>query len=314
MPDSDTKLAMLIGQSNLYLEAGDTAKLKSVLFQSMSMAEKLQAQQSLGMVLASLGKYYLEFRNNPDSALHFYEESYKVRKRIHDFRGQATSLLCLADIEIDQQKMSKAKQKLTEAEEIADSLNSNYIYSELWKNWADYYYLNGDYANAYLGISRHKSYSDSILNESNMAYISRTEGKFQLQIEVDEQERAEKERLERLQAEINYQQSLQFRLIGLFGSIMFLIILSLKFLTLNTKTLNMIIFIFSLLLFEFLLVFLDQYINEITDNSVVFTLVLNVLLALFIIPIHTFLNRFLRNFLIQNSAKMSVSHESTLEN
>ena len=69
------------------------------------------------------------------------------------------------------------------------------------------------------------------------------------------------------------------------------VVLSLGFIKVSEHVAQGLIFVSLLLVFEFILVFMDPYLDNITKGIPVYKLFVNVLLATFIFPVHGFLEK-----------------------
>ena len=65
--------------------------------------------------------------------------------------------------------------------------------------------------------------------------------------------------------------------------------MSLGFVKVSERVAQGLIFVSLLLVFEFILVFMDPYLDNITRGVPIYKLLVNVLLATFIFPVHGFL-------------------------
>lgn len=62
---------------------------------------------------------------------------------------------------------------------------------------------------------------------------------------------------------------------------------------------NAVLFIGLLLLFEFLLVLTDSFVEDITGGEPILKLLSNVLLALMILPVHQFLEKYIQKQILK---------------
>ena len=158
-------------------------------------------------------------------------------------------------------------------------LNSLLLSSE---NLASVYADKKNYKSAYNWVKENYSIRDSIQALNSLLEIGSITKKFEIQIENDRQQRKvleEKKKIER-------QANIQF--FGIFLGILFLFIMI--FLSgrvhLPKYFADGIVFFAFVLLFEFLLVVLDPTIESFSDGKPLLKLTCNVLLAIFIIPLH----------------------------
>ena len=163
----------------------------------------------------------------------------------------------------------------------------------------------GDNEQAYEHFLRHTALKDSLFNVEKINEIANIEFTYQVdkQARLDslEQVQAEQLRLEE-EAEAKYlasrRNALEFSGIAFFALIIFLFILMNRRLQMSDKVLNLLIFIFFLIIFEASLVAFDPLIDRRSQGEVAVKVVFNSVLAFGIFSGHHFLeghmNRMIR--------------------
>jgi putative effector of murein hydrolase len=81
--------------------------------------------------------------------------------------------------------------------------------------------------------------------------------------------------------------------------VLFGIVLSLGFIKVSPTIAEGIIFFAFLILFEFLLVFTEPYLEQYTNGEPIYNLLANAVLALLIFPVHAILEKLLKKRIVQ---------------
>ena len=155
---------------------------------------------------------------------------------------------------------------------------------------------------------------DSIKNEENTKTTIRQQMKYDYEKEELIKEQEEKEQLRLATEAQNRRDNLHYSgiFIGMF--LLFGVVLMLGFVKVPPKGAEAIIFLSFLILFEFLLVLLDPFVEEYTGGAPIFKLILNAVLAGLIFPLHQFfearLKKKLFKFEIDSMSGSGISQNS----
>ena len=158
---------------------------------------------------------------------------------------------------------------------------------------------NKDYKLALEMYELHITMRDSLNNKKTQKATIRHQTKYEFEKEqlVKEQELKEKNR--KIKEETQRRDNLQYSLIFLGIIILFGVVLSLGFIKLSPTMAEGVIFFAFLILFEFLLVLGDPYVDSLTGGEPIYKLLLNALLAGLIFPLHAFFERTLKKRLVK---------------
>ena len=149
---------------------------------------------------------------------------------------------------------------------------------------------------------------DSIINEDNTKATIRQQMKYDYEKEQIIKEQQENEAVRILAEAESRRNSLHYSAIFIGMFLLFGVVLMLGFVRVPPKGAEAIIFLSFLILFEFLLVLLDPFVEEYTGGAPIFKLILNAVLAGLIFPLHQFFDSRLRKKLIKGK-KEKISKE-----
>lgn len=197
----------------------------------------------------------------------------------------------------DDYELDSAEYFLHLAYHLSDSLNllSDKYHNAL--NLSRMYELKKDYKKAFQWSIIESSLKDSVWSSKSLVEIGELTSEFEHQLEEEREARKLKEEQKAAERQANIQ------FFGIFLGIVFfflLVFLSGKVRIPNVLADGMVFFAF-VLLFEFLLVILDPFIDSISQNKPIIKLGCNVLLAVGIIPLHALFEKTMKNY-IQNSS------------
>lgn len=145
----------------------------------------------------------------------------------------------------------------------------------------------------------HIQMRDSINNEKTQKATIRQQTKYEFEKAQLLKEQTEREELRVLDAEKKRRDNLQYSIILVGILAVFGLVLSLGFISISPKFAEGLIFFAFLLLFEFLLVLSDPYIDNLTGGEPMYKLLLNAMLAGAIFPLHSFFERALKKKLVK---------------
>ena len=165
----------------------------------------------------------------------------------------------------------------------------------LWDN----YKRKGDHKNALEMFELHVQMKDSIVNERNQKEAIRQQTKYEFEKAqlVEEQNKKEEERI--MREKLRRRNNLQYTLIFLGILLFFGLVLSLGFVKVSPTVAEGLIFFAFLILFEFLLVLGDPFVESITGGEPIHKLLANAILAGLIFPAHAFFERTLKKRILK---------------
>ena len=262
---------------------------------------------SLDMALLTNGLAYAYIHlDNLDSARHYMVQTREISEATNDFYGKLEAIELEGQILRLEGKFRAAKQSTLKALELSEAagLFSNKV--EIYRELAEICNELDQHAEAYDYFLEYNSLKDSVFNVKKINEIANIEFTYQVdkQARIDSlnQVQAEQLRLE-LEAREKYlagrRNALEYSGIALFALILFLVLMMSRRFRLSNQVLNLLIFVFFLIIFEASLVAFDPLVDRISNGEVIIKVFFNSVLAFSVFTAHHFLegrmNRFIRN-------------------
>lgn len=284
----------------------------ALLLHKSSLVGFASAQYQVGIATAysAIGTDFLNLLEL-DSALYYQLLSLKLREQI----GQVLEIsLSYSDLCLTYTKAKRYKQALKYGLK-ALRLNKKLGIPERllidYGNLSEVFDSIGDYKQAYYFLFLEKKLSDSLSSQSIQEEIANQSIGFELQKirYLDSLKKAEDERLQKEQEKLeleagNRQARLQYLGIFIFISLLLGTVFLIRRISLPVIWLEGGIFFTALLLFEFLYLILDPWVEEVSDGTPVYKFGINLVLGLMVFYAHNLLEVNLKRRLIrpQNSA------------
>ncbi|PCH66539.1 MAG: hypothetical protein COC01_07775 [Bacteroidetes bacterium] len=144
---------------------------------------------------------------------------------------------------------------------------------------------------------------DSLLNEENTKATIRHQMKYDYEKEQLIKEQEEKEQARLLEEKESRRNRLHYSAIFIGILVLFGGVMALGYIKVSPRTAEAIIFISFLILFEFILIVADPYIEKWTGGAPVYQLIFNALIACCIFPLHSFFETKLKRRLVKTERK-----------
>ena len=312
----------------VYSDQLDNAKALSYHFKAKRIAESIHDKKKLGVVLANIGNAYFKL-NKVDSALDYIMQAYQIQQTINDQDHLPNTLSILGDIHyklghvplaLNQYRLSILYAiKTNDHTGLVDTYNS---VAELYRKsgvtdsgiyyavkaleaakTASYpegiYHASALLTQIYQGTNEHlelyylkieDAAKDSMFNAERIKQVQRLSFNEAIrQQEISEEKRREAE--ERL---IN----LQLIAIAIFIPFFFLMLLILSKSKTHPKVIEFMGVVSLLLVFEFITLFIHPFVLRISNHLPVIELLLMVVLAAVLVPLHHRLTHWMRARLI----------------
>ena len=233
---------------------------------------KARAYRNIGLFFTQHGKL--------DSALYFNKKALRLNRAAKNQEGVVFALLGKGQVYNKQERYKKSIKSFKEAEKIADRIGNTMQLKNASKGLAKAYKETGQYKKAHRFLKQETALKDTLFNKERVEQIQR--------LELQEKKRQAKKqaRLEAKREERRHRVQYSGIFIGLIFLFAF-VFLSGKF-TLPYKFAEGFIFFNFILLFEYILVILDPYIDHYSGGEPLIKLAANAVLALFIFPAHSF--------------------------
>lgn len=286
---------------NIYKELGNYTEALKSHFISLKIFQETGNQSGIASCYNNIGLIYeaqgdsaikrgdkLSAINQryPD-ALASYSASFKIRAEIGDKIGMAGSSNNMGRLCIQLKNYSEARKYLLSALDTAVSIGSK-------KNIKDSYHqlsvldsATNNMAGAFENYKLYIAYRDSLFNEENAEKAALTQMQFRIERDQEAEVRLEEKRKRDTQRRNQIQFS-AIALIVLFVLVSVMLLGRIKMPPMLTKGLS---FVALLLVFESLLVFLDQWVDPLTGGVPAKKLLVNIALAILIFPLNNFLEK-----------------------
>ena len=257
-------------------------------------------EQDMYVLYLEIGSCNAEL-NHVDKALDYYNKAYNYFKTNDIIINEVQALTYLAELNLAQIKNYHEADKLyLQAYNLIKKNNlTDFLQLVLSKLVQVNIRLNNqDKAIQYQDI--YTSSIDSVMLTNKSAELARLSTRF----DIENQMREEKIRMEE-QARIEtaarkHLVSLQYSGIALTVLFLFIVFFIIGKFNFSATMIDGMSFVLFLLLFEFILVFLDPYVDNITNSQPIYKLGINILLALVITPIHEWLEHFIIKTIVKH--------------
>ena len=293
----------------IYNSQGDIPKALEFLHKSLKIKEEIGEKSGIANSLNNIGVIYDDQGDIP-KALEFFLKSLKIREEMGEKSGIANSLNNIGEIELKQGRATNAlnygMRGLEMAREIGApelmSVNSRLLSKVAKKQGnltTDPVLRQARYEVALEMYELHILMRDSIKNEETQKAAIRQQTKYEFEKAqlVKEQEEKEKARLE---AEVKGRRdNLQYSVVLICLLVIGVIVAMLGRLALPVRMAEGIIFFSFLILFEFLLVLADPYIEGWSGGAPGIKLLFNAGIAAFIFPMHAFFESKMKKRLVK---------------
>ncbi|PCH99333.1 MAG: hypothetical protein COB85_00070 [Bacteroidetes bacterium] len=291
----------LNNMASVYRKNGDLDKALKLYQKSLKLQKELGYLKGIGLSLNNIGLIYKK-QGDFIKALEFYHKSLRIREDIGDKTGISYSLNNIGVIELKRNELSNAHTYASRGLEIAREIGSPrlisfnaYLLSKVAKKY-------GNYNEALEMYELHILMRDSTNNEETQKATIRQQTKYEFEKAQLVKEQEEKEAA-RLEAEVTSRRdNLQYSVILIAILVLFGGVLSLGFVNVSVRMAEGIIFFSFLILFEFLLVLADPYIDRWSGGAPGLKLLFNAGIAALIFPAHAFFESRLKGGLVNSSA------------
>jgi len=282
----------------IYDDQGDIPKALEYYHKSLKIYEEIGDKEGIAYSVNNIGLIY-DNQGDIPKALEYYHKSLKIREEIGDKKGIAMSLNNIGGIELDKGELTNALNYGSHGLEIAREIGSPQLISANSLLLSKVAKKQGNFEDALEMYELHIQMRDSIKNEETQKATIRQQTKYEFEKAqlIKEQEEKEKARLE---AEVTGRRdNLQYSVILIALLVLFGGVLSIGFVKVSPRMAEGIIFFSFLILFEFLLVLADPYIDSWSGGAPGIKLLFNAGIAALIFPAHAFFEGRLKGRLVK---------------
>lgn len=240
--------------------------------------------------LSNIGATYHKDKNY-DLAIEYYNKSSVLSKEIGNKYGIALTLTNIGQIYLEQNKYKESEKYLLEALSISKEIGSLVLVKENNQTLSSLYSKTKRFELAFKHYEQFSIAKDSLFNEDKSKDIGRLE--MQHEIEKAQRDRTLKEeeekRIAQQQRDRKYLLQYSGMFIGLLG--IALVVIMIGFVKVSPPMARSVTFFAILLLFEFVLVLLDPYMERFSKGEPLYKLLINAVLAICIFPINAIMER-----------------------
>ncbi len=273
---------------------------QALLYHKRSAKLRNENKDFLGLASSylNIGLVY-KIGGDYNEAMKYVDMSINLHKSIGDKTGLSESLEKKASIYFDQQDYSKAithaEQSLVLARDVGGLLQTRDAAKVLYNS----YKLMGSASKA---LQMHELYvrlSDSIHSMENQKAIINQTYKYEYEKAQIIKENEAKEHARNEAEQTRRRNNLQYSLIFLGILVLFGMVLGLGFIKVSPNAAEGLIFFAFLILFEFILVFTEPYLEQYTQGQPMYNLLANSVLAIMIFPVHAILEKLLKKRIVK---------------
>ena len=301
--DRKTGIAINLGNiGKVYKEQGDSAVAASHIGRDLAMAGKYPKSLALPTDLSAdeptvaegiAEAYYAK-------ALEYYFNALKMDEELDRKSGIAISLGNIGSLYTKTGEFEKAELTLQKALTLSKEIGAKERLKSQYKFLSNLYDTTGRPAQAFETYKLYIIYRDSIANEENTKAQTRTEMKYEYEKAelVKEQEAVEAQRL--VNETTARRDNLQYSIVLICLLAIGVLVAMLGRLSLPIRMAEGIIFFSFLILFEFILVLADPYIETWSGGAPGIKLLFNAGIAALIFPAHAFFENKLKSRIVKS--------------
>lgn len=294
---------------NVLFSKGEHQKAIEYYFKALKVNNKIGNLNESAINLGNIGAVYFK-DTNYTKALEFYNDALEINKQIENKYGEALNLTNIGEIFVNQKKYKEAEIHLLNALEFSVESGTMELIKENNKTLSTLYTETNRFELALKHYQEYTYAKDSIFNDSKSKDIGRLEMKHEI-------EKAEKERLDKIEAERKTamdkkrrKNSLQYSGIVVVLLIIAVMVTVLGFVKVKQSVASGVVFFSFLIFFEFMMILLDPTVNQLSGGEPAYSLLFNAAIAACIFPIHAFFERLIKKRLIReaNENKNTKNH------
>ncbi|MDF1672286.1 MAG: tetratricopeptide repeat protein [Vicingaceae bacterium] len=323
---------------NMYYLQSELEPALDYYTKALKLSEEIDNKNAIGSISGNIGNTY-EKLGEYEKALEYHFKALELKKLIGNLEGVAISYDNIGNLYSDKGDLDKSFEYYSKALEMGDKIGNKVTLSMHLYNLGNLEFLRNNIkaaeeyglrsfslaqeigypnkinsaanllSNVYekqgKGMKALEMYKlaivmrDSTINEENQKATIRQQTQYEFEKEQIRKENELKEQA-RLEAEkTSRRNNLQYSLIFLGILLLFGLVLSLGFVKVSTNVAEGLIFFAFLILFEFILVFTDPYLSDLTHDEPIYNLTANAIIALLIFPLHAVLEKLLKKRIVK---------------
>jgi len=285
--NDDFGIAMSLNNLGLvYQMRGDFEKGLEYNLKSLKIRERINDKVGLASSLNNIAGIYLS-TGLPEKSLEYYKRSLAIRREIGDQGGLANSLNNICKFYRKHKQPDSAISYATQSLEIAQQIKYPDQIKSASRSLYQLYKINSQWQESLDMYEIYISMRDSLNNEGTLKATIRQQTKYEFEKAQIIKEQEEKERRAASAEAERRRNNLQYSVILITILVLFGGMLSIGFVKVSTRMAEGIIFFSFLILFEFLLVLADPYIDNWSGGAPGIKLLFNAGIAALIFPMHS---------------------------
>ena len=256
---------------------------------------------------AKINAYYLMgvsnyLKSDYTKALDYYQRSLKINEEIGDKKASASTINNIGIIYKQQGEYPKALKYCNKGLKISQEIGALLKEKQACKCLYEIYKFQGNTNEALVYIEKLNIIEDSLNVQETTKKLQQME--FQKQVLEDSLAREkvillEKQKKEEIIQAKKRQNQIQYSLMVMFVLFLAALIAAMTKFSYKPRMAAALIFIFFILIFEFLLVLLNPWVDTITNGEVGFKIILNTLMAILIFGLHQISEKRIKKILIK---------------
>lgn len=264
------------------------------------LLKKMNLPHRQGGLTGNLATVYFDLKQD-SLAKEYLNKSYRLAKQYNDPYGESIALYKLGDFYKESNDLDSAIIFIQNSYDL--SLSGNFLINAARSAnlLSKLYTQKGDYLAAYNIKQIARNHEDSSSSQQMLKEISKSIVQNELEAEEFKQQKKKEElkRIEKNRTERRNQ--LEFNIIVIGIIMLFLILLLMARFSPPAWLIELVVFMLFLIIFEFLLVLSDPYIDSFTQKEPLKKLLINASLGGIIFPLHALLENLLKRTLLKSS-------------
>ncbi|MFH1322101.1 MAG: tetratricopeptide repeat protein [Bacteroidota bacterium] len=298
-----------------YRKMGNYSKALEFYFQAYKYAKKLDYKRHIATWQGNIAIIYekqmeattdkVEKERLLDLALEYHNQALITNKKIGNTKGAIVNMTNLGDISKRMGNFENALDILSKALKQSEEIKSLYMIKILNESLSSVYVQAENYQAAYNHYKEYSLAKDSLFNENKSKEIGKLEAKYEFEMAEQERIQIEKQRRTALAEAQRRRDNLQYSGILIFLVLVFAGVFMLGKFSIPLRLAEGMIFFAFLLLFEFMLVMLDPYIDRYSGGEPAYKLLFNAVLAGMIFPLHSFFEEMLKKRIMKRTKEQT---------
>jgi len=273
---------------NIYKQLGDYKLALKNLFKALEIFRELEYEHAVSQVYMNIANNYLEL-NELDQAEEYYSKSEQIALKLNYEDGLMYTYASIGEFKLFQSKFKSAIDYFKKSLELSKKLQMRSIVSYNYDGLSRVFDSLKDYKSSLIFFKRHIELKDSLINLQNAQKIAEIKTRYEIENQMREEQYRKEQQRKLSQQKLKRRNLLQYFALAVFFIILFAFILLLGKFKVSMSHYEGIIFIACLLLFEFIMILIEHYIDQYTHEIPLFKFAINIIVVLILTPFNRFL-------------------------